>query len=333
VVCSAALRDEGTSYHYAPPQPFAWPDPELTARLRAALPTAAHGPSWTTDAPYRETAEEIARYGAEGILTVEMEASCLFTVAAITGTVAAAAFVVSDMLHGEQWEPHFGSPGVLSGLWALFEAAESCLSSLPVQARDEQLDHAARVVARVAAPSGTQVADAVQEPEGIHVGTDLAGRHSSVEQLSADGHEAIEEIGVQRLEARVVGLQRRGEPVLGDQEVDKEIDPLRQRGVRCAAGRQQSGPGFGASVDLVAVDGDDQIRPGREVTVNRAHPDSGLGRDVAHRRLYARRDEDGGGGCQQGLLVAPGIGPFPRGPGPGLPLVAGRHAIASIKVC
>jgi uridine phosphorylase len=70
VVCSAALRDEGTSYHYAPPQPFAWPDPELTARLRAALPTAAHGPSWTTDAPYRETAEEIARYGAEGILTV-----------------------------------------------------------------------------------------------------------------------------------------------------------------------------------------------------------------------------------------------------------------------
>ena len=88
VVCSAALRDEGTSYHYAPPEPFAVPDPGLTARLRAALPGAVHGPSWTTDAPYRETAEEIARYRAEGILTVEMEASCLFTVARITATRA-----------------------------------------------------------------------------------------------------------------------------------------------------------------------------------------------------------------------------------------------------
>lgn len=45
-----------------------------------------------------------------------MEASCLFTVAAITGTAAAAAFVVSDVLHGEQWEPRFGSPGVLHGV-------------------------------------------------------------------------------------------------------------------------------------------------------------------------------------------------------------------------
>ena len=57
------------------------PDPGLTARLRAALPDALYGPSWTTDAPYRETAEEIAKYRADGIVTVEMEASCLFTVA------------------------------------------------------------------------------------------------------------------------------------------------------------------------------------------------------------------------------------------------------------
>ena len=128
-VCSAALRDEGTSHHYAPPEPFALPDPGLTARLREALPAAAHGPSWTTDAPYRETAEEIATYRADGILTVEMEASCLFTVARITGTAAAAAFVVSDVLHGEQWEPHFDSADVLHGLWTLFETAEACLSS------------------------------------------------------------------------------------------------------------------------------------------------------------------------------------------------------------
>jgi uridine phosphorylase len=129
VVCSAALRDEGTSHHYAPPEPFAFPDPGLTARLREALPAAIYGPSWTTDAPYRETSEEIAKYRAEGILTVEMEASCLFTAARTVGVPAAAAFVVSDVLHGEQWEPHFGSPDVTQGLWTLFEAAEACLSS------------------------------------------------------------------------------------------------------------------------------------------------------------------------------------------------------------
>jgi uridine phosphorylase len=127
VVCTAALRDEGTSHHYAPAERFALPDPGLTARLRARLPAAACGPSWTTDAPYRETAEEIACYRDEGILTVEMEAAALFTVARLSGLAAAAAFCVSDVLHGEQWEPHFGTTGVKEAMWTLFEAAEACL--------------------------------------------------------------------------------------------------------------------------------------------------------------------------------------------------------------
>jgi hypothetical protein len=31
---------------------------------------AVYGPSWTTDAPYRETAEEVAKYRAEGMWTL-----------------------------------------------------------------------------------------------------------------------------------------------------------------------------------------------------------------------------------------------------------------------
>jgi uridine phosphorylase len=105
VICSAALRDEGTSHHYAQPEPFAFPDPGLTARLRAALPAAAYGPSWTTDAPSRETAEEIAKYRCGGHL--HRRDGSLLPVHRGQGhrTASAAAFVVSDVLYGEQWQP------------------------------------------------------------------------------------------------------------------------------------------------------------------------------------------------------------------------------------
>jgi hypothetical protein len=64
---------------------------------------------------------------------------------------------------------------------------------------------------------------------------------------------------VQSLEGGIVGLQRLGEAVLGDQEVDEEADPPRQGGVRCAAVRQQCRTGLSACLDLVPVDGDDEI--------------------------------------------------------------------------
>jgi uridine phosphorylase len=128
VVCEKALRDEGTSHHYAPPGKFADPDTDLTERLRARLPDAGYGPTWTTDAPYRETAEEIRAYREEGILTVDMEAAAIFTVAGLNGIKAASAFCVSDVLHGEEWAPHFRSADVREALWTLFEAAEACLA-------------------------------------------------------------------------------------------------------------------------------------------------------------------------------------------------------------
>ena len=128
---------------------------------------------------------------------------------------------------------------------------------------DQETGHAACVVARVAVGARAYVADGVQEPEGIRSGADLAGGGRGVEQLSAHRHEAVEEVGVQGLEAGPVGLQRRSEPVLGDQEVGEEIDPAGQRCARCAAAGQQGWPGFGAGVDLVAVDGDDEVGPGR----------------------------------------------------------------------
>jgi uridine phosphorylase len=90
VIIDRALRDEGTSYHYAPPSEFAGADPQLIARAAKAMegqkPRCVVGPSWTTDAPFRETSEAIEAARAKGILAVEMEAAALYTFARTTGT-------------------------------------------------------------------------------------------------------------------------------------------------------------------------------------------------------------------------------------------------------
>jgi uridine phosphorylase len=102
VVIDRALRDEGTSYHYAPPSEFAEADRELVAAAADALAhLALHavvGASWTTDAPFRETAEAIEAAHAKGILAVEMEAAALYTFALATGArVVCLAHVTNTM--------------------------------------------------------------------------------------------------------------------------------------------------------------------------------------------------------------------------------------------
>jgi len=83
VVIDRALRDEGTSYHYAAPDAFAEADTNLVTTALRALQNAGLqvyvGPSWTTDAPFRETATAVAVARARGVLAVEMEAAALYT--------------------------------------------------------------------------------------------------------------------------------------------------------------------------------------------------------------------------------------------------------------
>jgi uridine phosphorylase len=85
VVIDRALRDEGTSYHYAAPTAFAEADPHIVNAAMSALTDkrlrAYVGASWTTDAPFRETASAIASSRARGVLAVEMEAAALYTFA------------------------------------------------------------------------------------------------------------------------------------------------------------------------------------------------------------------------------------------------------------
>lgn len=85
VLIDRALRDEGTSYHYLAPEPYAHLSTalgELTDSLVQESPvTLLRGACWTTDAPFRETETAIGRCRQEGILAVEMEAASLYAFA------------------------------------------------------------------------------------------------------------------------------------------------------------------------------------------------------------------------------------------------------------
>ncbi|GAB4480037.1 MAG: nucleoside phosphorylase [Anaerolineae bacterium] len=133
IVPTAAVRDEGTSYHYLPPAREVAPHPAGVAALQAVL--GRHGipyrmgKAWTTDAIYRETAARIARRREEGCLAVEMEAAAFFAVAQFRGVIFAQALYGGDDVGGETWDARNWVHGHVSTREKLFWlAAEACLT-------------------------------------------------------------------------------------------------------------------------------------------------------------------------------------------------------------
>lgn len=107
VVIDRALRDEGTSYHYAPPADYAEADALLVAKAIAALKdsniAALVGATWTTDAPFRETEQAIEAARSKRALAVEMEAAALYAFARSTGAaVLCLAHVTNTMGQAQQ---------------------------------------------------------------------------------------------------------------------------------------------------------------------------------------------------------------------------------------
>lgn len=118
VIPTGALREEGTSYHYLPPDADPAPDDTLTAALQdaaAARGIAPHtGRVWTTDAIYREMGWKVRAYGAAGILAVEMELAALLAVAQVRGARLAAALAISDELF-HPWIPGWHAEAFVTG--------------------------------------------------------------------------------------------------------------------------------------------------------------------------------------------------------------------------
>jgi purine-nucleoside phosphorylase len=103
---TSSVRDEGTSYHYLPPEKNATINEKLFRLLSgAAINTDVpffNGTSWTTDAPYRETSSAIAEMKKQNITCVEMEAAALYALAEVKNyNIICFAYLTNSMAQTE----------------------------------------------------------------------------------------------------------------------------------------------------------------------------------------------------------------------------------------
>lgn len=108
VIPDAAVRDEGTSYHYLRPSREVPVNPKHREAFYALLESHGYsyvtGKVWTTDAPYRETRDKVARRRAEGCVCVDMECSAIAALAAFRGKDVFQFFYAADNLDSAVWD-------------------------------------------------------------------------------------------------------------------------------------------------------------------------------------------------------------------------------------
>jgi len=131
IVPRAAVRDEGTSYHYLPPARESFASPEAVSAIESVL--GRHhvnhivGKTWTTDGIYRETPAKMATRQAEGCLTVEMETAAFFAVAQFRNVLFGQILYGGDDLTGDEWDHRDWHRQASTREKLLWLAAEACL--------------------------------------------------------------------------------------------------------------------------------------------------------------------------------------------------------------
>lgn len=97
-----ALRDEGASYHYAPPSRYMDVNIEAISAIEQVLEQLGvpyeEVMTWSTDGFYRETAEKVAYRKEEGCAVVEMECAALAAVAQLRKVVWGELLFTADSL-------------------------------------------------------------------------------------------------------------------------------------------------------------------------------------------------------------------------------------------
>lgn len=110
LIPSVALRDEGTSYHYAPASDEISYNEALLLTMEKAFNNAGiehvRTKTWTTDAFFRETADKVKRRMAVGAEVVDMEASALMAWAQFRQANVYQFFYTADYVdhHNEEWD-------------------------------------------------------------------------------------------------------------------------------------------------------------------------------------------------------------------------------------
>jgi uridine phosphorylase len=132
LVPEAALRDEGTSYHYLPPSAEVTADAAALASIEAVLD--AHQipylrtKTWSTDGYYRETPGRVQKFREMGCLAVEMEAAAFMAVAQFRGVQFGQLLYGGDVVHSDGWDFRGWNNRIDIREQLFWLAAEACLN-------------------------------------------------------------------------------------------------------------------------------------------------------------------------------------------------------------
>lgn len=109
IIPTSAIRDEGTSYHYAPPTSEIALNHTYCKQFKQFLDAQnisyTEGKVWTTDGIYRETHQKTANRKTQGAIAVDMECSAIAAFANFRKINHFQFFYSADNLDAETWEP------------------------------------------------------------------------------------------------------------------------------------------------------------------------------------------------------------------------------------
>lgn len=109
IIPTAAIRDEGTSYHYLEVSDEVEIDAECVKVIEDVIRSLnikySKGKAWTTDAIFRETRSKVERRVKQGAITVDMECSAMAALAKFRGVNFAQFFYAADNLSQEEYDP------------------------------------------------------------------------------------------------------------------------------------------------------------------------------------------------------------------------------------
>ena len=108
IIPIAAVRDEGTSYHYVKPSREIIANERVVRVIENTLLDKKipyiKAKTWTIDAFYRETPQKIAQRKSEGCVTVEMETSAYMAASQYNNVEFGQILCSGDSLAGDEWD-------------------------------------------------------------------------------------------------------------------------------------------------------------------------------------------------------------------------------------